>query len=255
MHSGQWKEIFCLVETLFLSIFQTFLRVAVFFSSSGNVDLKQILDSGWWNPIFSPVLVKAFSVQCKLVFLTNPSFWLMEIDFLASENHLFQYLKYSFLWKQLFNILNKSFITATGNGFSVQWKRYSFIHIFLETIIAIRGRPIFKETSYFCQRKPFSSFFFQILIRMKVAFRSSEIAFFKKSFILASGNGFSINYKLCAFIRSFFLLVDTILGIRCKPILFGYFILFLTAEAVFPARENGFFIESFIPASGNRFSA
>ena len=44
------------------------------------------------------------------------------------------------------------------------------------------------------------SFFFQILTRMKVAFRSSEIAFFKVSFILANGNGFLINYKLSAFI-------------------------------------------------------
>ena len=56
---------------------------------------------------------------------------------------------------------------------------------------------------------------------MEVAFRSSEIAFFKESFILASGNGFSINYKLCAFIRSFFLLVHTIFEIRCKPIFFA----------------------------------
>ena len=30
-----------------------------------------------------------------------------------------------------------------------QSKQYSFIHIFFETIIAIRGKPIFKK-SYFC---------------------------------------------------------------------------------------------------------
>ena len=58
---------------------------------------------------------------------------------------------------------------------------------------------------------------------MKVAFQSSEIAFLKESFILASGNKFSIDYKLCAFIRSFFLLVDTMLKIRCKPIFFEFF--------------------------------
>ena len=46
---------------------------------------------------------------------------------------------------------------------------------------------------------------------MEEAFPSSEIAFFKESLILASGNGFSTNYKLCAFIRGFSLLVDTIL--------------------------------------------
>ena len=88
---------------------------------------------------------------------------------------------------------------------------------------------------------------------MEVAFRSSKIAFFKQSFILASGNGFSINYKLCAFIRSFFLLVDTMLEIRCKAIFFDFF-LFLTAEVVFPVSGNGFSIECFIPASGSGFS-
>ena len=65
--------------------------------------------------------------------------------------------------------------------------------------------------------------FFQILIRMEVALRSSKIAFFKEYFILASGNRCSINYKLCPFIRIFFQLVDTILGIRCKPIFFDFF--------------------------------
>ena len=75
----------------------------------------------------------------------------------------------------------------------------------------------------FCQRKLFSSFFFQILTRMEVAFRSSEIAFFKVSFILASGNGFSINYKLSGFIWSFFLLVDRMLEIRYKPVFFEFF--------------------------------
>ena len=88
---------------------------------------------------------------------------------------------------------------------------------------------------------------------MEVAFRSSETAFLKESFILASGNGFSINYKLCAFIRRIQWLVDTILEIRCKPIFFHFF-LFLTVEAVFPASGNGFFVECFIPASGNGLS-
>ena len=76
---------------------------------------------------------------------------------------------------------------------------------------------------------------------MEVAFRSSEIKFFKESFIVAGGNGFSINYKLCAFIRSFFLLVHTILEIRYKPIFF--------------ATGNAFFFECFILAGGNGFSA
>ena len=58
---------------------------------------------------------------------------------------------------------------------------------------------------------------------MEVAFQSSEITFFKESFILAGGKRFSINYKLYAFIRSFFLLEGTIFQITCKPIFFHFF--------------------------------
>ena len=127
-------KVFCLVESDFLasenSSFyllseisardlcrcQTFMPV--YFSSSENVVLKQILHSGHWKWIF------------RLV-----------------ETILFQYLKYPFHWKQFFHllkyILNESYITATGNGFSVCWKRYSFIQIFLESIIAIKRKPIF----------------------------------------------------------------------------------------------------------------
>ena len=53
---------------------------------------------------------------------------------------------------------------------------------------------------------------------MEAVFRSSEIVFFKVSLIVATGNGFSVNCKHCAFIQSSFLLVDTILEITCRPI-------------------------------------
>ena len=133
---------------------------------------------------------------------------------------------------------------------------YSFIHFsffFLETIIASRGSPKFLKHLVSARRNRF--LFFQALIRMEVAFRSSEIAFFRKSFVLASGNEFLINCKLYAFIRSFSLLVDTILEIRCKPIFFHFLIPNLTVEAVFPASGNELFMECFIPASGNAFFA
>ena len=142
----------------------------------------------------------------------------METDYRFRKNHCF-YLSflpksrnnYSFQWKPFYYnmsnmpsigssfsiswkcILNESFITTSGNGFSVYWKQYSFIQIFLETIIAIRGKPIFLKKSYicYCSRDRFVQFF-QILTRME-AFRFSEIALFKESFILADGNRFSIN--------------------------------------------------------------
>ena len=75
---------------------------------------------------------------------------------------------------------------------------------------------------------------------MEEPFRSSEIVFFNEPSILASGNGFSINYKLCAFIRSFFLLVDTILKLGAN-IFSSIFSIPASAQAVFPASGNKFF--------------
>ena len=124
---------------------------------------------------------------------------------------------------------------------------FFYSRLFLETIIAITGRPKFLKHLVSARRNCF--LFFQALIRMEVAFRSSAIAFFRKSFVLASGKGFLINYKLYAFIRSFSLLVDTILEIRCKPEFSSIFsIPNLTAEAVFPGSGKELFKECFIPA-------
>ena len=111
---------------------------------------------------------------------------------------------FSIPWKY---ILNESFTTAIGNGFSFKWKRCSFIHIFVQTIIAIRRRPIFLKNLVSAGRNRLLYFF-------------SDTDSNGSSFLV---QWFSINYKLCASIRSFFLLVDTILQIRCKPILFHFF--------------------------------
>ena len=139
---------------------------------------------------------------------------------------MWQYFKYPFHWKQFFHVLEIYFKRILYDS---QWQRVFFLvetiffhSYFLETIIAIRGRQYLKKILFLLEETVFF-ILFSILIRMEVAFRSSEIAFFKESFVLASGNGFSINYKLCAFIRSFFLLVDTILQFRCKPIFFHFF--------------------------------
>ena len=83
----------------------------------------------------------------------------METDFLANGNHFVPisqiYLPLEAVFPSLGNILNESFITASGNGFSIKWKRYSSIHIFLETIIAIRRRPIVFKRILFLLGKPF----------------------------------------------------------------------------------------------------
>ena len=60
------------------------------------------------------------------------------------------------------------------------------------------------------------SLIFQTLIQMESVFWSTEIVFLNESFILAGGNGFWLLNKPFAFIQSFFLLVDTILEIKCR---------------------------------------
>ena len=141
---------------------------------------------------------------------------------------MFIYLKYPFHWKQFFHRLEIYFKRIL---YYSQWQR---IFCLVETIFFHSdnfenhycnksGANIFLKILFLLKEAVFFIFFFQILIRMEVTFRSSEIEFFKEFFILSSGNRFSINYKLCTFIRSFFLLVDMILEIRDKLIFFDVF--------------------------------
>ena len=53
---------------------------------------------------------------------------------------------------------------------------------------------------------------------MEAVFWSTEIVFFNESFIQASGNGFWLITNLLLLFRAFFLLVDTILETKCRPI-------------------------------------
>ena len=141
-----------------------------------------------------------------------------------------------------------------------QWQRIFLLvepiffhsYFFLETIIAIRGRPKFLKHLVSARRN--RVLFFQALIRMEVPFRYSEIAFFRKSFVLASGTGFLINCKTLCFCSELFSAGGHLkLGVNLFSSIF--FIPNLTAEAVFPASGNELFMECFIPVSGNAFSA
>ena len=107
----------------------------------------------------------------------------MENDFWLVETTLFQYLKYPFHWKQFFHLLQIYFKRILDYS---QWQRIFCLveTIFFnsqisEAIIAIRGRPIFKKKFIISARGNRFLQFVQILIRMEVAFRSSEIVFFK----------------------------------------------------------------------------
>ena len=119
------------------------------------------------------------------------------------ETILFEFLKYPLL---IFLYYSKDIVLDYS-----QWQRIfclvetMFFHShFFETIIAIRGRPqCFLKIWFLLEEIVFFNFF-QILIRMEVAFRSNEITCFEESFILASGNGFLINYKTLCFYSEFF---------------------------------------------------
>ena len=65
--------------------------------------------------------------------------------------------------------------------------------------------------------EPFSSFLSDRDSNGNI-FWSSEIAIVKEAFVLVSGNEFLVNYVPCDFIQTLFLVVDSILEIKCRPI-------------------------------------
>ena len=80
---------------------------------------------------------------------------------------------------------------------------------------------------------------------MEAVFWSTEIVFFNESFILASGNGFPLITNLLLLFRVFFLLVDTILEIKCRPFFKGEYYSFLL--------KLFSWVLANIPASGSSF--
>ena len=155
----------------------------MFFSSSGNVLLKQILHSGQWKWIFR-----------LLKFI------------------LFQYLKYPFHWNQFFHLLQiyfKQMLKQSQRQRIFCLVETIFFHsdFFGNHYCNQRDANTYKKKSYFSWMKSFSSFFFffEIVTQMEVAFLSNEIAFFKEFLVLASGSG------------------HFLLEIRCKSIFFELF--------------------------------
>ena len=161
----------------------------------------------------------------------------METDLPASGNHLFQYLKHPFHLKQFFRLLE---IYLKRIVYYSWWQRIFCLLVMVFFHSDFYGNHYCNQTEaiilkkilfLLLYRKPFSSIFFQILTQTEVAFRFSEIAFLRESFILVSGNGFSINCKLCAFICNFFLLVDAMFEVRYKSVFFILETDFLTSAS------------------------
>ena len=255
-NSGQWKGIFWLVETLFFKQLLDISASDSFSSSSRNVVLKRILHSGQWEPIFFTFLVKAFSVQCKIIFQQIFYSGQWKLIFCVVETILFQYLKHTFHWRQFFHLLEiyfKQILQPVATDFQFSGNDIlSFTFVQMPSS-QLEGGQYLKKYILFLLGETVFFLFFQILIRMEVAFRSNEIAFFKESFILASGNGFRSITNFVLLFGFFFCWWTQFLKLGVNQ--FIKFFLFLTAEAVFPANGNGFFIEYFIPASGNGFYA
>ena len=86
----------------------------------------------------------------------------------------------------------------------------------LKPLLPLEGEQYLKK-SYFCQWKPFS-----LIFSDTDSNGSSLLVHLNRIFqlILHSGQWkrFLVNYKPFAFIQSFFLLVDTIFEIKCRPI-------------------------------------
>ena len=87
--------------------------------------------------------LKLFSAQNKFIFRGNSLFWLVKTDFLGSPNHFFSNLSnilstgssFSISWMY---ILNKSFITVSGNGFLFNGNNIlSFIFSLFQTIVPL----------------------------------------------------------------------------------------------------------------------
>ena len=151
----------------------------------------------------------------------------METDFLASGNHFAPIFQISFLLEAAFYIswryiLQESFITASGNGFSVFWEWYSFIHIFFEAIIAIRGRPMFKKILFLLLGTVFFNLF-RHCFKWKQSFGPLKSYFSTNPSSQVVYADFGLISNSVPLFRAFFLLLESITEIMCKPVFFDFF--------------------------------
>ena len=115
----------------------------------------------------------------------------------------------------------------------------------MKPLLPLKGDQCFKKILFLLDETVFFKKFFQTLIHMEAVFWSTKIVFFNESFILASGNGFPLITNLLLLFRVFFLLVDTILEIKCRPFFKGEYYSFLL--------KLFSWVLANIPASGSSF--
>ena len=182
---GQWKPLF--------NYFQAFLPVVVFFSSSGNVFLKLLLYSGQWKLIFWLVetilfqfLIKAFSIQFKLIFPRILHFGQRKLIFWLVETILIQFLI------KAFSVQCKLIFQQTlhcGQWKLIFWLVETILFQFLVKAFYVQYKLIFQQTLHSCQWKLIFSLVETILLHFSIkAFPPSVNLILNKLFILASGN-------------------------------------------------------------------
>ena len=126
----------------------------------------------------------------------------------------------------------------------VNYKPFTFIQSFFllaETILEFKCRPIFKEEHFSCSLKPFFWIFADILASGRTYFWLVETESSSSSRLVYTDFGLISNHVLL--FRAFFLLLETITEIRCKPAFFEFSV--VTVKAVFPASGNRFSIECY----------
>ena len=162
---------------ILIFFFSSSLRYSCLFLPSVNLFLQHILYSCWWKLIF----------------------WLV-------ETILLQFLNYHLYWKQLFHLVEIYFKWIL---YYDQWQRISFLigriffHSYLfQTIIAIRGRPIFTKISFLLVEPVFFNFS-RHWFKWKQSFSPLK-SHFSTSFILASGNGFCLVTNILLLFRTLF---------------------------------------------------
>ena len=154
----------------------------------------------------------------------------METIFFQFLSIFFTGSSFSILWR---HTLNQFFITSSGVGFSVWWERYSFIHIFFETIIVIRGRLMGEMENRHLNGS-------SLLVHGNHIFQRILHSGYLKQFL--------VDYKPFAFIQNFFLLVDNII-LLVETIFLDFSRYSFEGKQLFPASGNGVFIKSFITTS------
>ena len=90
----------------------------------------------------------------------------------------------------------------------------------MDTILEIKCRPVFKEEHYSCSLKPFSQIFSDIPASESSFFRllKTEFSSNPSSRLMYTDFGLISNHVLL--LKAFFLLLESITEIKCKPVFF-----------------------------------